>query len=193
MIQMRPQDYHFHYRYDEDVRPTADIHYVPVAFNGRILPGIMARIGRYGTSNVYVVAPDYNEYFDRTLNARATRYLRKIGMILPVETVGCPDCTPDLCTLTERYSDMDLGPRRLSLAAIPDAAADMKEKRIRWQNERTGLTEWSKKGLPQEIEYLLHQFVGPTPGWRSWIADAGQGQGAGYTLVTGTLGIPRDL
>lgn len=180
MIQMRPEDYPFSYRFEyDDVRPTTDIHHVPVAFEGRILPGIWARIGSYRASSVYVVAPDYNEYFDRTLNARATRYLREAGLILPVETVGCPACTADLCTLTDRYSDVDLAPRRLCLAAIPVAAATMMEKRTRLQNERSGLTEWSKKGLPHEIEHLLHRFVGPTPSWRTWIAAADQGQGAG--------------
>jgi hypothetical protein len=180
MIQMPPvEDYRFYYYSDSDnVRPSVDIHMVPVAFKGRILPGIMARIGRYPDSRLYVVAPYYDELSDQTLNNRATRYLRKIGLILPVETVGCPDCTRDLCTLTEQYSTMDLKPRRMCLAYIPGAAVAMKVKHTRLQNERKGLTEWSKKGLPHEIEHLLHQFAGPTPNWRTWTAAQGL-QGAG--------------
>ena len=174
---MNGGDYHFYYMTDrDDDHPISDIRHVPVEFEGRILPGIWARIGRYGGSRVYVVAPFPREREEQTLNYRASQYLREAGLILPVETVGCPDVTKDLCTLTERYSDMDLAPRRQMLDSIFCAAAAMRLKRARWHNERKGLTEWSKKGLPHEIEHLLHQFVGPTPSWRTWtqgLQDAG--------------------
>ena len=163
-------DYRFYYRSDSEEQTTGNYH-VPVAFEGRILPGIWARIGRYGGSRVYVVAPFPREREEQTLNYRASQYLRDAGLILPVETVGCPEVTKDLCTLTKRYSDVDLVQRRQMLDSIFWKAAAMRLKHKRWQNERDGLTEWSKKGLPHEIEHLLHQFVGPTPNWSTWISD----------------------
>ena len=167
---MNGGNYRFYDMSDRDYdHLISDIRHVPVAFKGRILPGIWARIGRYGASRNYVVAPIPREPEEERLNYRASQYLREVGLILPIETVGCPEVTKDLCTLTKRYSDVDLVPRRQMLDSIFWKAAAMRLKRMRLQNEREGLSEWSKKGLPHEIEHLLHQFVGPTPTWRTWI------------------------
>jgi len=175
----RIEDYRFYYRSDrDDDGLITNIRHVPVAFKGRILPGIWARIGRYGDSRVYVVAPHAREPEEQRLNYRASQYLREVGLILPVETVGCPEVTENLCTLTKRYSDVDLVQRRLMLDSIFWKAAAMELKRTRLQNERKGLSKWCKKGIPHEIEHLLHQFVGPTPTWKTWIGDQGS-QGAG--------------
>lgn len=178
MMHAMTGDYHY-YRTDlYDDHLISDIHHVPVAFKGHILSGIWARIGRYGGGNLYVVAPIPREPEEQRLNYRASQYLREIGLILPVENVGCPEVTRDLCTLTKRYSDVDLVPRRQMLESIFWKAAAMELKRTRLQNERKGLSEWCKKGIPHEIEHLLHQFVGPTPTWKTWTADQGL-QGAG--------------
>jgi len=155
-------------------RSTEENHMVRVLFEGRELPGIFARIGKYQGGNLWVVAPLSNPTV-MLVNDQATNFLRAAGYILPMESVGNPLCTRDSCILQTRYSNMEafLESRRHVLAAIPAAGAAMKKKCRDLRLERSGLSVWSKKrAMPQEIEYLLHQFVGPVPTWRTWISAA---------------------
>jgi hypothetical protein len=158
--------YTHHYFHNEMPEPTVDVHKVPVEFQGHRIPGVYALIGAYGKGYAYIILMRGNEY----LNERASFILRARGLLPPHEYVGAPDCSRDVCILTERYSTPTGERWRRAIDQLPAAAAAFQQQRQQRNHERKGLAAWStQKELPSELQYLIEEFVGATPSWSTWL------------------------
>jgi len=159
----------FHYYHNEIPDPTVDVHEVPVEFRGIRIPGVSALVGTYGRGYAYIIILRGNE----RLNERASFILRARGLLPPFELVGSPDCSRDLCVLTQRYSTQAGEQWRRAIEQIPAAAAAFQEKRQQRSHERKGLAAWAtQKALPSELQHFIEQFVGSTPSWATWLRSA---------------------
>lgn len=160
--------YNFHYFHNEMPDPTVDVHEVPVEFQGIRIPGVFALIGAYAKGFSYSIILRSSE----NLNERASWILQARGMLPPFEFVGVPECSRDLCILTERYSSAAGEKWRAAIERVPGAATLFQEYRRQRDHERKGIAAWSsQKALPTELQYLLEQFIGSTPNWTTWISS----------------------
>ncbi len=125
-----------------------------------------APICRYSNEGTFCL--DIISYpLTHALHARTTTLLRASGRILPMESVGYPECTPD-SVLIQRIPNINLEPRRRMLASIPAAARTMKQKYAAADQETRMLAKWAvEMNLPEDLEHYIHQFLRPQT-YRTW-------------------------
>lgn len=164
-------DYNW-FRYTDDAReewrrtPPINCRTVHVECEGRAVSGVTARICQYFAGGAFSLDIDSHRPAE-FLHERATRLLRASGRILPMESVGYPECT-ETCVSLKRTSDMNLEPRRKMLASIPAAALRMKQKYKRADQETRMLAKWAAEtNFPEDLEHYVHQFLRPQS-YRTW-------------------------
>jgi len=142
-------DYHW---YVSESPPMIETRRVPVVYQGLQLPELYAEIGCFVKGKAFSFADSISNL---GLHDRASRILRRMGRILPVEYVGNPDCADGkFCILLEKYSNIDLEPRRRMLESIRGGAKTMREKRA--------IALWARAtNLPEDCERLMKQFLLP--------------------------------
>jgi len=161
--------YHHHYFHNEIPDPTVDVHEVPVEFQGHLIRGVYALVGAYAQGYAYIIILRRNEQ----LNERASWILHARGMLPPFEMVGAPECSPERCVLTQRYSTRAGMLWRAAIEEVPVAATAFQQRRHQRDRERKGVAAWaSKKELPTELQYLIEEFIGSTPTWTTWLRSS---------------------
>lgn len=121
-------------------------------YKGLQIPELYADIGQFVKGRTFCFA---DTIYNLGLHQRATAILRRMGQILPVESVGNPDCTSGtLCVLQEKYAQVNLEPRKRMLLSISGGATTMQEKKA--------VATWAETtGLPDYCEWTIKQFLLP--------------------------------
>lgn len=158
-------DYHW-YRDERWTYPVVCRRQVPVVFEGHVVSGVMANICRLVEGGAFSLDIDaYGPY--ELLHEKATRLLQARSRILPIESVGYPECTGERVTI-RRSPEPSLEARRQMLEQIPDAARTMKKNHTAADQATLMLAKWAAEtNFPEDLEHYIHQFLRPQT-WRTW-------------------------
>jgi hypothetical protein len=152
--------------YNQLLEHLIDLHEVPVFFDGAIVPNIYACIGRYPEGSCYIL--NATKWSTDTV-VRTTHALRRMRQLRPFESVGNPHCSKDRCIMTQKFSDIKTGRWDQLIRSIPAAATTMAIQCYTASEKSRALKSvCTKKQIPDEIEYIIRQYISVAPTWKTW-------------------------